>query len=85
MEDHVHRTAKMGNEFQLMLVGIRHQLITKLGTIEYKFSDNQKIRDFMNKYREVGLRGYEAQNLSYEYMQPKYRMDYYTKVQNCKS
>ncbi len=39
----------------------------------------------MNKYREVGLRGYEAQNLAYEYLRPKYKNDYYSKVQKCKS
>ena len=66
-------------------IQIKHQLITKLGTIEYKSFDNQKVRYFMNKYRVVGLRGYEAQNLSYEYRRPKYRMEYYMKVQNCKS
>ena len=65
-------------------IQIKHRLITKLGTMEYSFSNKQKVEYFMNKFREIGLRGYEAQNLAYEYVRPKYRNDYYTKVQNCR-
>ncbi len=64
---------------------INHRLISRLGLMEYKFSDKQKVEYYMNKYREVGLRGYEAQNLAYEYLRPKYKIDYYSKVQKCKS
>ncbi len=63
---------------------IKNRLITILGAMEYKFSNKSKVEYFMNKYRKIGLRGYEAQNLAYEYMRPKYRNDYYTKIKNCK-
>ncbi len=64
---------------------IKHRLITKLGMMEYNFSNKQKVRYYMKKFREVGLRGNEAQNLAYEYLRPKYKNDYYSKVQKCKS
>lgn len=64
---------------------IKHRLITKMGTKEYEFSNKQKVRFFMDKFRKTGLRGFEAQNLAYEYMRPKYRTDYYAKVRKCAS
>lgn len=66
-------------------VQIKHRVITGLGTMEYKFSNKKNVEYLMNKFRESGLRGYEAQNLAYEYMRPKYRRDYYMKVLNCSS
>lgn len=63
---------------------IKHRLITKLGTIDYKMANKNKVKDFMNKFRNTGLRGYEAQNLAYEYKRPKYMKEYYLKVQECK-
>ena len=66
-------------------IQIKHRAITKIGTIEYKFSNKQKVKKYMNKYREIGLRGYESQNLVYEYTRRKYTKDYYTKIQNCNS
>lgn len=53
--------------------------------MEYDFSDKQRAMTLMDKYKKSGLRGFEEQNLAYEYMRPKYRMDYYNKIQKCKS
>ena len=64
---------------------IKHRLITKLGMMEYSFSDKRKVRYYMDKYKKIGWRGNEAQNLAYEYLRPTYKNDYYLKVQNCKS
>ncbi len=64
---------------------IKHRVITEMGIIEYKFSNKQKVQKYMNKFRNVGLRGYESQNLVYEYTRPNYTNDYYTKIQNCTS
>ena len=66
-------------------VQITHRVITRLGTMEYGFSNQQRVKNFINKLREKGLRGYEAQNLAYEYMRPKHRDSYYFLVRNCNS
>ena len=64
---------------------IKHRLITNLGMIEYEFSNIEKVKYFLKKYRGYGLRGNEAQNLAYEYLRAKYKDEYYAKVQKCKS
>ena len=64
---------------------IKHMLVSKLGMMEYRFSNKKKVKKHLNHYRKTGLRGFEAQNLAYEYMRYKYRNDYYSQVQNCKS
>lgn len=66
-------------------IQIKHRLVSKLGVMEYEFSNKRKVEEYLNHYRKSGLRGFEAQNLAYEYMREKYRNDYYLQVQNCKS
>ncbi len=64
---------------------IHHRLISKLGVIEYKFASNERVKKLIDRYKMVGLKGYESQNLAYEYMRKEYIKDYYSKVQRCKS
>ena len=64
-------------------IRIKHRLISMLGTMEYYFTNRRKVENMVKKLRAVGLRGYESQNLAYEFMRPKYRDDYYEKVKNC--
>ena len=63
---------------------IRHRLINNIGTVEYMFSSHEKVEKFIRKFKEMGLHGYESQNLSYEYMRQKYRNEYYQRIQDCK-
>jgi len=60
-----------------------HRMITHLGVVQYEFTNELQVKHLMEKYRDSGLRGFEAQNLVYEYMRPKYVNEYYEKIRSC--
>lgn len=64
---------------------IRHRIVTSLGVVQYEFSDRLRVRQMMRKYRELGLHGYETQNLAYEFMRARYRNEYISQVRKCAS
>ena len=64
---------------------IKHLLITRYGKMEYGLTSKNKVRKFMDQYRRAGLKGFESQNLAYEYLRFKYRSEYYSKIEECKS
>ncbi len=66
-------------------IQIKHRVVTRLGIFEYKFSNEENVRKFMVKYRKIGLIGFEAQNLAYEFKRKKYKKNYYSKIRRCKS
>ena len=74
-----------GNHVWNVGYDIKHLLISRLGVIEFQFSSKKRVKKFMDYYKLAGLKGYESQNLAYEYMRRKYKNDYYSKIQRCKS
>jgi hypothetical protein len=62
---------------------VKHRLVTTLGMVEYEFSDRDDVKRRMNYLRNLGLKGFEAQNLAYEYARPQHQRAYYSAVRKC--
>lgn len=60
-----------------------HRIVTPIGIVEYEFTNTTLIKKLMDKFRDGGLRGFESQNLAYEILRPKYKEEYYRKIQDC--
>lgn len=66
-------------------LNVRHFIISRFGMTEYKLTSKKRAQKFLEYSKKVGLKGFEAQNLAYEYARDKYRDTYYSKVESCKS
>jgi hypothetical protein len=62
---------------------MKHRIVTTLGMVEYEFSDRDDVKRRMNYLRNLGLKGFEAQNLAYEYARPQHQRAYYSAVRKC--
>jgi hypothetical protein len=63
---------------------VNHRIVTQLGVTDYEFADKKRVAYLIEYYRKSGLKGFEAQNLAYEYMMHHHRKAYHLEMMRCK-
>lgn len=63
---------------------VNHRVVSQLGVTNYRFADKKRAAYLIEYYGKSGLKGYEAQNLAYEYAMHQYRKAYRSEVMRCK-